>query len=182
MAKIDILSFAAPREGEKERFLDEAKRLLLSGRFGENFRLEYAPGGKPYVDGECFFSISHSENLVCAAFSDCETGVDIEFIRPISGIERGFFNTEAERKFIRLSNDKNRAFLWLWTRKEALYKAMGTGFNGAEVIDCLKNHVNAGFGDWFLNSFEAAPGYIGALCTKKSRSYKINSRKFNPGP
>lgn len=78
---------------------------------------------KPYADVNFYFNISHSgDKVICAVCSE-EIGCDIEKIRDIneSLIARCF--TEKEQIFI---NDETK-FFRLWTAKESLLKAIGTG-------------------------------------------------------
>jgi phosphopantetheinyl transferase len=92
--------------------------------------------GKPFLAKIPFyFNCSKSGNLFCMLFSNVDCGVDIEVIRDVSAMkvvaELHFHPTEKEYcetgKF-------NERFLTIWTRKEALLKAVGTG-----LIDELSN-------------------------------------------
>ena len=76
--------------------------------------------GKPYFEGAPFcFNLSHGGEYVVCALSDCEVGVDIEAVRPISdGVMRRFVG--------KVGND-DLANTRLWTRYEAIGKFLGTG-------------------------------------------------------
>ncbi|HPO29755.1 MAG TPA: 4'-phosphopantetheinyl transferase superfamily protein [Candidatus Hydrogenedentes bacterium] len=83
-------------------------------------------------------SISHSGSVICAVVSArVIPGVDVEEIRPRKNVnalaERFFTKKEAdwvrEAKFpgTDLSDDEVTRFLRLWTRREAIVKALGLG-------------------------------------------------------
>lgn len=92
----------------------------------------YGRAGKPYLVGEdgAFFSLSHAENYVLCAVSDCEIGADIEIVRHADlKIAKRFYcageyehiaaqETEAERQAL---------FFRYWTLKESFLKATGYG-------------------------------------------------------
>jgi len=87
---------------------------------------------KPWLEGNpLFFNISHTREALAFAISDSAiVGIDIEKVdRKIDfeSIIRTFFSP-GERKFILTDPDLSREKLFLlWTRKEALLKALGTG-------------------------------------------------------
>jgi 4'-phosphopantetheinyl transferase len=110
-------------------------RVMLSKKLNTDpsgIRILYKDNGKPRLeDDSLYFSISHTHDAFAFAISDgFEIGVDLEKNdRNIDflSITRKFFST-AERAYIldSPSDSRNRFFL-LWTRKEALLKALGTG-------------------------------------------------------
>lgn len=79
------------------------------------------------------FSISHTKNAVAAAVSNEPVGIDVEALVPLSRaedvplLERTM--SVAERQRIAASPSPSRIFTELWTCKEALYKAIGTGLS-----------------------------------------------------
>lgn len=89
--------------------------------------------GKPQfiADTGVHFSLSHSDNLAVCAVSDSPVGIDTECnIQRNTHIANRFF-TEDERQFIMEQPEENRnnAFLKIWTLKESYVKAVGCGFN-----------------------------------------------------
>lgn len=107
-------------------------RREICRRFGKeaaawDFRIgEY---GKPYFAGnESFgFSISHSSGTVLAAVTDGNIGADIEHCDRRSDRLIKKCCTLDEREYLETVPDKNREFMRLWTRKEALSKLDGRG-------------------------------------------------------
>jgi len=77
------------------------------------------------------FNLSHSGDCIAIAVSDTEIGIDIERLRPMhhaDDVARHVFHPE-ELRWLARQPDALRAFLRLWTLKESLLKAVGTGFS-----------------------------------------------------
>jgi 4'-phosphopantetheinyl transferase len=95
--------------------------------------LEVGGSGKPFVkeDPSLHFSISHSGELLMAAFSREEVGVDLERQRDVEAmaLAKRLFSTEEACYLNEFSNgDKaSDAFFRLWTCREAAIKADGRG-------------------------------------------------------
>jgi len=92
--------------------------------------------GKPRLagDGQVHFNLSHCEERAVLAISDAaEVGIDLERERPIEHVDlakRYFHPTEVAA--ITASRDEaaqRRAFFLVWTLKEAVVKALGTGLS-----------------------------------------------------
>jgi 4'-phosphopantetheinyl transferase len=94
----------------------------------------YNAYGKPYLTGDpgrMFFNLSHSAGVSVLAFDPAnEIGVDVEQIRknfeyrPI--VDR-FFSDDDKRYLDSPGKEPVLRFYEIWTRKEALLKAFGTG-------------------------------------------------------
>ncbi|MBL7923170.1 MAG: 4'-phosphopantetheinyl transferase superfamily protein [Bacteroidia bacterium] len=104
-------------------------RQYLSGFLGVaplSLDFETNPFGKPSLKTEKIrFSLSRSGNTMAFYFGPGEAGIDIEIIRDAGryeGIARQHFHP-SEQALIKNSLD----FFTIWTRKEALLKAIGTG-------------------------------------------------------
>ena len=101
------------RTGQKHRMEHEAGTKLLAVGLRERYGLELktsveaglssAQHGKPYLRDYpgIHFNISHCEGLVACAFSDTETGVDVERIREVKEkvIPKVFDRAEQELLF-----------------------------------------------------------------------------------
>ncbi|MCH2046417.1 MAG: 4'-phosphopantetheinyl transferase superfamily protein [Saprospiraceae bacterium] len=74
--------------------------------------------GKPDIDGDIFFNISHNKGLVAVAVSDCQVGVDVQ--QQVNKADSVLLRvcTERELDFFKSREE-------LWTRKEALIKLLG---------------------------------------------------------
>lgn len=110
-------------------------RLIISFKLNKNpDEILYKTGikGKPELtDNSLFFNISHTTDSFAIAISESfPVGVDLEDLNkhlnyePI--VKRFFSEKEAEYILNSPGESKDRFFL-LWTRKEALLKAIGTG-------------------------------------------------------
>ena len=92
--------------------------------------------GKPRLagDGQIHFNLSHCEERAVLAISDtAEVGIDLERERPIEHIDlaKRYFHPN-EVTAITASPDEaeqRRAFFLVWTLKEAVVKALGTGLS-----------------------------------------------------
>jgi 4'-phosphopantetheinyl transferase len=99
----------------------------------------YGKNGKPALpkipyNRDIRFSLSYSSGVCLFAITRSrEIGVDIEFSEGSLDFEKiiGNFFTEKERSFFRdLSKyQRKNAFFKLWTKKEALVKALGAGLS-----------------------------------------------------
>jgi 4'-phosphopantetheinyl transferase len=98
--------------------------------------------GRPFFDYSFDFNISHSGKIaVCAASSTCTVGIDIEEVKNIDFeiFDRQFSCTEWDL----IKNDKNSQgrFFELWTRKEALIKAIGSNIGILHEIEVINDIV-----------------------------------------
>jgi 4'-phosphopantetheinyl transferase len=92
--------------------------------------------GKPRLagDGQVHFNLSHCEERAVLAISDtAEVGIDLECERPIEHVDlaKRYFHPN-EVTAIAASPDEaeqRRAFFLVWTLKEAVVKALGTGLS-----------------------------------------------------
>lgn len=124
---------------ERERRLHlagrAALRLLLGARLGrEPSGLRFAVGrwGRPGLADTAAgvsFNIAHSGDVVLVALGPRAVGVDVERTRPRTdhlGIATRFY-AESEVRWLAAIDPERRGegFLRLWTRKEAVVKAVG---------------------------------------------------------
>ncbi len=120
---------------------------------------QYNEYGKPYITGGPCFSISHCKEGIAVAVSDEPVGIDIEGIRHADEeLIRRVMNP-AEQEQIRSDRDFTR----LWTQKEAVVKAIGTGIVSFEQLQTIL--VDSGklkdertgeveSGEWKVETFE----------------------------
>uniref|UniRef100_A0A832DNC9 4'-phosphopantetheinyl transferase superfamily protein n=1 Tax=Ignavibacterium album TaxID=591197 RepID=A0A832DNC9_9BACT len=103
----------------------------------EKVAISYSKSGKPYVneniDSNLKFNYSHSGDYIVYAFTtDNEIGIDIEKLKDIpefDELSRTHFSDEEQLIYFESKNpeEKKRLFYKIWTRKEALLKAEGSG-------------------------------------------------------
>jgi 4'-phosphopantetheinyl transferase len=127
--KIDSFRFA------KDKYLSLAAGALLeyalTGVEKNSREIAFGSHGKPYiVSGKLHFNLSHCDGIGVCAVSDRCVGVDAEGIRTFSDrlIQRVLLPDEI--KWVNSfgsPEEKDRAFLRLWTIKESVMKYLGTG-------------------------------------------------------
>jgi hypothetical protein len=116
--------------------------------------LARAESGAPLLTGQGrTISFAHSDRLaLCALSTKGRVGVDVEPLdRRIARAEdiAARYFSDGEQALLARANDRDRAFLGIWTRKEALGKALGTGLNNAAAAldttaypaDCFSEYV-----------------------------------------
>ena len=148
-------------------------------------RICYGPYGKPYLEEEVEkdklqFNLSHSHGFALYAFTrGRKIGVDLEYIRrmPDFGQIAARFFSQSENSALNALPESQRqeAFFYCWTRKEAYIKAIGNGLmhplnsfdvslapgEPARLLNVEGNPEEAS--RWSLKSLNPAPGYIAAL-------------------
>jgi phosphopantetheinyl transferase len=127
-----------PRSAATYRAAHTLKRRVLS-----HYRPDVSPAdwrflanawGKPAVAGLAAapsFNLSHSGDAIAIAVAGTDIGVDIERVRPLrhpQEVARHVFHPQ-ELAWLAAQPESMRAFFRLWTLKEALLKAAGTGFS-----------------------------------------------------
>jgi 4'-phosphopantetheinyl transferase len=181
---------------EKHRRRFVVARSTLKTLLGRYLNLEPAAislalgdRGKPFIPTHhnnlvnLQFNLSHSHELAVAGFAcNRAVGIDLEQIRSVEGAEamaRRFFSpTEYEGIADLPPAMQSRAFLALWTAKEAFLKGMGLGIGGG--LDTIE--IRSSFGDrlnfhpidppsmperpWQLISLDLGEDYLGALAVE----------------
>jgi 4'-phosphopantetheinyl transferase len=121
------------------------------------------------------FNLSHSQSVGLIAIStDSEVGVDVELLRhmPDAAALADSYFTEAEQRALQAvsPDERDRAFLRCWTRKEACLKATGMGLGadtrGFEVGlagDAREVQI-AGDGSLARLALSSFDGGLGVLC------------------
>ncbi len=109
--------------------------------------LHYNDIGKPFLSSNLSISNAYSDNLLSISLSvNNFIGLDVERILPINLAEYQFYFTKKE--WIWMNNDLMK-FYTLWTKKEALAKALGIGmdlaFNEIELLDDKISHKENDF-------------------------------------
>ena len=128
--------FLCNRAREDHGTAHSLKRYVLSHYVPDfsphRWEFIHSDTGKPAVRGAFpyQFNLSHSAAHIAVAVAAGEVGVDIERDRPLaaaSGLVQRFFHPKEQRWFFEQAACES-AFVRLWTMKEALLKAVGTGF------------------------------------------------------
>ena len=140
--KSKCLRYKLSADRRRMAFAEELLRNLIAETFGvkENgILIKNLPSGKPVaeVNGkEVFVSLTHSGDFVACAVSDTSVGIDLEVKREVKPSLFKALN-EDELEFVNKSEDKNSAFLEIWTAKEAYLKITGEGLAGLNKAKVL---------------------------------------------
>jgi 4'-phosphopantetheinyl transferase len=138
----------------------------------------YSQLKKPYLaHTDLQFNISHSHDAAVFAFTQkFPLGVDIEKIEPTfkESVAERYFSTNEFSQLMKLPKEEQiPGFYRIWSRKEALVKALGAGlhfplklFSVAlqEYVEQL-HFEQGGYSSWHLESFSAYPEYQSAFAT-----------------
>jgi 4'-phosphopantetheinyl transferase len=111
----------------------------LVGAAARAVHVAHEPDGRPVLSGAVpgpQISLSHGRGAVAVALggsSRLRLGVDVEVVRPVRATalaDRYLAPAEARWLDGLDEAERGRAFLWLWTQKEAVGKALGCGLRG----------------------------------------------------
>ena len=110
-------------------YIELSRALALRGLQDIKPRFEYNEHGKPFLPlyPNLHFSISHCSQAVGCILSEMPCGLDIERVRRASPSLISKTMNQGEVKQIYSSSHPEVEFIRLWTRKEAVFKLLGTG-------------------------------------------------------
>jgi 4'-phosphopantetheinyl transferase len=132
---------------------------------------------KPFIKNRPFFNIAHSGKIVIVGFNDYEEiGVDIEEMRNIDFKSLITFFHPKEKLFLEEKLFDRNHFYNIWTKKEALLKALGIGLlEGLNHLNVLEQPIN---NKWHLHEIEVDFSYKCAVCTT-SKNNNIIVKKID---
>ena len=109
---------------EKYKNLEVKKEKVVSSIFKNKYIGEYYLNefGKP-LSKDKYFNISHSHGYVVFIMDDVPIGIDIEKIKKAQDDLISYISNDEEKNYIH----DDASFYEIWTNKEALVKAYGTG-------------------------------------------------------
>ncbi len=110
-------------------YIELSRALALRGLQDIKPRFEYNEHGKPFLPNypNLHFSISHCSQAVGCILSEMPCGLDIERVRRASPSLISKTMNRNEEHQIYSSSHPEVEFIRLWTRKEAVFKLLGTG-------------------------------------------------------
>ena len=114
--------------------------------------------GKPIIDGDIYFNLSHSGSKAICAISDTKLGADIQVMdRDNTSIASRFFSKD-ESDFVFAADNKEeikKRFYQIWTMKEAYTKMTGEGirrdFSKFSVLDSGLNFWNNSLDNYYIS-------------------------------
>lgn len=127
--------------------------------------------GKPYIVGNpIHYNISHSGQYVVLVTANNDVGVDVQEKKSLrmDAIARRFFAKEEWQAYAEANGEeeRERLFFYIWCRKEAYGKYLGTGLN----TKVLRTNVLADVEDVQWIEYEAVEGYQISICCGKEES------------
>ena len=161
------------------------------------WRFAISPQGQPSVLGapELSFSLTHSGARAAVAIGSGQVlGLDLEPVRqerdPLP-LARSFFAAAETERLRGLSpGERAAAFAALWTVKEAVLQARGSGLaeslRSVEVElepSCRPIRVQSPGGPWAVKSWSPDPGWYAALAVATDRPLDVATFRARPlGP
>ncbi len=133
------------------------------------------PGGKPILpsySSPLSFNISHSGEMVAVGLSStAEIGIDIETIRPFENfmeIAANYFHPQEALAISTLPQERQlHKFYRIWTQKEAVVKALGTGLTTSLKQFSVLENGNL-WGEVIVNDYQKKQRiYSRNLCSDK---------------
>jgi 4'-phosphopantetheinyl transferase len=161
-------AFLDVRAGERWGRVRGVLRELLGAYTGElpaSLHFALSSYGKPVLPGRVSFSVAHTGGLALYAVArDIRVGIDVEQIDPAraSLLVADAFMSAAESEHLRTCRDDVRAheFFRLWTRREALIKARGTGWFDESSTADAEGGISPG---WWLCELPAGRRHASAV-------------------
>jgi 4'-phosphopantetheinyl transferase len=156
-------------------------RKVLASYLGlspKQLRFNYQAHGKPEIhpsqNKSCIqFNVSHSKNGILFAITNgMPVGIDIEYCRKdidFLPIAKNFFHEDENVLLNQLeSAQKELAFFYIWTQKEAILKAQGIGLT--QQLSKLHESINLMKQDemsfqWHIKTFMPFRNYYAAIAT-----------------
>ena len=176
-------------------------RLLLSEYLDQNpanITFSSTKTGKPFIKGENLnFNISHSCDLfVCGISPDLALGLDIQYVYPITPLDRMIKKVCCETEIQLLdavpSSELLDHFFTIWAAKEAVLKASGTGFNQSPNQFSIYRACENGYSlkyessqleltnkDWTIRELNISPGYKSVIASN-GRIKELKIKQYSP--
>lgn len=173
------------RPADRDRFVAShaALRIVLADRLGvppRNLRFGTEPTGRPFLaepaGSGLDFNLAHSGDYALIGLIDgARIGVDVEIRRSLPDamrIARSHFAPDEAAALEALpAPERELAFFGLWTRKEAVVKALGAGLSqplsGFSVTVPPKParmlRIMGGITPWTLATIEPGPGAVATV-------------------
>ncbi len=193
----ELRTSLAPAEIERaNRYVFESDRLRYEAGRGilrrllsryrncppSSFEILTNPFGKPAIDGDICFNLSHSGPLAVYVFTrNANVGIDLEQIRTdvecVEIARRYFTGAELEELEATPKETQNEVFFRGWTRKEAYVKAQGQGlstsldsFEIGLTDQDTRLRSDSDNGTWAVKSFVPQENFVGSVVTSSQDS------------
>lgn len=175
---------------DDQRFQRLAGYLLTCYGISENFSVSGMPAyqrdnfGRPAIKSlKGDFNITHTDGFAAVAVGHSRLGLDAEAMKPLEGMfDLAKMNfTREEYDFLRAAAETDVAALFytIWTAKESLLKAVGSGFSIASdsfsLVDSsgLIDHFTFRGRSWRLSRLQDRNGCKVSLCTQSDMTHEF---------
>lgn len=112
---------------------------------------------KPIAEHICF-NASHSHGAVVLVLDEVPVGIDIEKIRPADNQLVDYISSKEEKEYIK----DDKTFFEIWTNKESLVKAVGTGIRSKvnEIVGLPINGIRKWNGQYYRSLTTVYQGFV----------------------
>lgn len=191
---VSEISFDGAEERLSEYRLSKARRLKFSEQsIAAGLLLDYAlreygfcerdmeygenEHGKPFFKNcPIKFSLSHSGEYAVCAVSYVDVGIDAEKCgdtKNVQEIAKRYF-TAAEYEYVKNGDAKIR-FFDLWTKKESVLKAIGTGIaGGLKTYEVLGDEITVGDTKFYFSEISGYENMSITVCAEE----KVTDAEF----
>ena len=137
--------------------------------------IKYDVLNKPFINKNFHFSIAHSEDfVVCVAAVKNIVGIDVEKIKLIDVLLLKDIFTKEEWLTLEIKNYDLNYFYFLWTRKEAVLKAIGKGiYEEMGKIDVLKDEIMYEAQSYYIYDIPINNEYKVSLACNKTDIFEV---------
>jgi 4'-phosphopantetheinyl transferase len=182
-----------------------ALRVILAGYCGrppEALQFGHGRFGKPFLvdpPGVLEFNISHSDDLsLIAVTAGQSVGIDVEKVRQLQSLDlilNRYFSVE-ERRYIDSTPEpkQTQAFFTLWTRREAVAKALSLNLEaalmkiqvplypfGGKIVVSHFGGIEGNIGNighsWYIRDLKFGADYRSAVCVE-GKTCDLSIREF----
>lgn len=172
LLKSPFLSIEDKLSFEKYKIDETKKEKIVSTIFKNKYVGEYEINehGKPISENK-FFNVSHSHGYVVFVLDNAPIGIDIEQIKSFNQSLIDFVSNDEEKKYIH----DDTSFFEIWTNKEALVKALGTGIKiRPNQIPALPlNSQRVYEGKKYFNKTIIFNGYVLSVSSNSDEPFEI---------
>jgi len=165
----------------RDKQLSTAGKLLLMevlSKFDLNLSLhdmKLDAYHRPYFDADIDFNISHSGNIVvCCGTKNGRVGIDVEEVYHVNVHDYDSYFTPKEWAVIKGANNQTDMFFKFWTRKEAVLKAIGTGFSTPlQAVEVIEDDAKYKGKVYHLLEVETEQGYQCQVASTLKQEVKV---------
>jgi 4'-phosphopantetheinyl transferase len=160
------------------RLLLRAVVARVAGATPDDVGIEIDEAGRPVVVGALSrfsASIAHSGDYVVVGVALLAVGVDVEVLPSsphLPGLVARVCSPGELSQLERMTDaERQRAFMTVWTRKEAYGKALGVGLDfdlRAVTVGAAGSRISGGDGDWWVCDLTIDTGYAAAVVAQGS--------------